>query len=146
MVSPYALALIVECRGKILLVRELQNKPENGKFRGMLGIPCETFQEEDADDYGTFERMCSEEIGFTLPKPKLYPGMLNFPHGNIVVGYVTVPSMFVVQPQHTHEIAHGGWFTPTEIHRLEQKARRVEVLKILDFHDRSQPLFAVPAK
>ena len=142
--------LLLFLGGRLLIVKELKDKPQYHKRKGMLSFPLETFeQEKDVDIRGTINRLLQEELGIIdateidlwgiapmtfRPIPgredvEIYYGVGTF-RGN---------NNRTFRPQDT-DVEIMGWQTPQQL--LNEKLKRVEVDPILrDFAKRIQTDF-----
>jgi len=126
--------LLFEPQGKLLVLRELQDKPHIKKEAGMLSFPLETTEGNETFEE-TLWRLVSQEIGVALAMHAEEIGRFKFFYDTCTVHACMfaahVQQTFIARPTDTDIIYHG-WMHPTDL--LEVVHKRVEVAPILRSH------------
>lgn len=134
---------------ELFTIKELKDKPQYSRFKGMKSFPLETFREEDGSAENTIRRAMREEIGVTSAEVPIFhmaeevfhpiPGREDI---DILYGY----GMFIGNPDRLFvpeddDIEIAGWKTIPELLR---QYKRVEVEPILEHFQKEyfQKLFA----
>ncbi len=122
---------------KIFVVRELKDKPEIYKRKGMLSFPLETFKKSDGGFDGTLDRLIVEEIG--VPRnmvlvDRIVPENFYLIPGRSDIITVYGYGFFRGNPAahlfpSDDDIAFAGWYTCEEL--LNYPLTRVETAPIL---------------
>ncbi len=125
--------LLIEPNGKLLVLKELQNKPHIRKEAGMLSFPLETIKEGELFE-DTLLRLVTEEIGIPIELKEVQKiGTFDFKHdtceARVYMFIAHVNKAFVAKPTDT-DIDFHGWMDPNEL--LNIKHKRVEVQPILN--------------
>lgn len=130
--------LLLFLDGKLLVIRELQSKPQYHKFTGMLSFPLETYEKGDRNFASTVSRLAQEELGIINGEiilrhivEKRFQLIPNREDISTVYGVADFKGQtnHIFIPQDT-DVEIVGWLTPTEL--LESNSIRVEVRPILE--------------
>jgi ADP-ribose pyrophosphatase YjhB (NUDIX family) len=129
--------LLFDSTGRILILKELEDKPHYRKVAGMLSFPIETVEEGEVADQ-TFRRLLHEEVGTTFEGEfnffKEHRIRLNKTYTENMSIYIGVCGIgFEAQPQDT-DVQFYGWMFPRRILSLPPKQIRVEVKPVLGLY------------
>ncbi|MFA6047782.1 MAG: hypothetical protein WCV59_02825 [Parcubacteria group bacterium] len=122
---------------EVFTVKELRDKPEYFKKKGMISFPLETFEEKDVTPHGTILRLIKEEMGFLNGQVKIchiFREKFNLIPGRRDVftaygyGIFTGDRNQILQPE-DDDVAYFGWKTIPELFR---HSVRIETSPILD--------------
>ncbi len=149
-ITAIGVGLLLFSQGRLLTVKELQEKPHYHKVAGMLSFPLETFEKKDRDIQATVHRLLQEELGISSEEialwgiaPKIFkpiPGRADIAMFYGVGTFLGNPDREFRPTDSDVEIA--GWKTPAEL--LAEKSIRVEVRPTLeDFFLRNRDDFSL---
>jgi 8-oxo-dGTP pyrophosphatase MutT (NUDIX family) len=126
--------LLFEPQGKLLVLKELQDKPRIKKVSGMLSFPLETTEDGESPEE-TLLRLISEEIGVSLALKIREIGKFYFDHDTCIVRICMFVAhtehVFTASPKDTDIIFHN-WMYPSEL--LNVTLKRIEVAPILQVY------------
>ena len=116
-------------QGRILVVRELRDKPLILKEAGMLSFPLETVKEGE-DPGETVYRLLQEEIGIVnITPPTFFGGTYRIvPHAITLACTARIKGKITGAPSDGTDTEVVGWMTPEEL--LKHPCRR-EVAPIM---------------
>lgn len=109
------LILIARDTRRILVLRELRNKPEIEKLAGMVSFPLETM-EEGEDKGQVVRRLVDEEIGIKISEEPVFFGGDFFivRNARTLAAYAFCDAEFVPRPS-DGDVQFYGWLYPDEL-------------------------------
>lgn len=131
---------------KLLVIRELHEKPDINKEMGMLSIPLITMEPEDLSFDTAIWRLLRKEVGITDPRQveilgvfrEIFTPIRGRPDCKILYGYGLLMDRSLRQfDPEDPGVEFAGWMTPLELLKRREKIR-AEVIPIITHFCTSQ--------